>query len=85
MRSLERSGIGYGMAVLSHTLRIQLQLAAHETELKDYGHWVLIEPLATLQAIEDFLYPRVAVPKPSSGSASAAKAAAEPSKVRKLC
>lgn len=81
---MERGGIGYGIAMLSHTLRIQLQLASHETELKDYGHWVLIEPLATLQAIEDFLYQRVAVPKPSGGSPSSAKATADHSKVRKL-
>lgn len=34
--------------------------SAHETQLWDYStNVVLIEPLASLQAVEDFLWPRV--------------------------
>ncbi len=55
--------------------------APHEAQLWDYStNVVLIEPLASLQAVEDFLWPRVfrSNPPPEArGGANAAQAAAQ--------
>ena len=61
-----------GLSVLARPFKLRLRRASGErAELKDYAsNIILVEPLATLNAIEDFLYPRVH--KPPSGPATPA-------------
>lgn len=54
------SGLGAGLAALTQPLKLHLTRAPHEEQLRDYSmHTVLIEPLASVVAVEDFLWPRV--------------------------
>ena len=66
---------GDGLSILARPFKLRLRRASGErAELKDYAsNIILVEPLATLNAIEDFLYPRVH--KPPSGPATPAGAA----------
>lgn len=49
-----------GLAALSQPFKLNLARAPHEEQLRNYGgHTVLIEPLASMAAMEDFLWPRV--------------------------
>lgn len=58
--SAEASQLTQGIAALSQPFRLNLARAPHEKELSDYGsNTVLIEPLATMAAVEDFLYPKL--------------------------
>ena len=63
---------GDGLSILARPFKLRLRRASGErAELKDYAsNIILVEPLATLNAIEDFLYPRVH--KPPSGPATPA-------------
>jgi hypothetical protein len=67
------SSLTAGLSALSNPFKIRLSRAAEEgSGLKDYSpNMVLIEPLASMSQIEDFLWPRV-----MGGGASAATAAA---------
>lgn len=82
---LSRSGGGgngslsAGLAALSNPFKIRLCRAGDETGLKDYGsNVVLIEPLASLVQVEDFLWPRVqmSAAEAETGAAPAAPAPA---------
>ena len=69
------SSLSSGLAALTQPFKLRLARAPHEQALRDYsGNVVLIEPLATMAAVEDFLWPRV---YRSSAVAAAAEAAAE--------
>jgi E3 ubiquitin-protein ligase TRIP12 len=60
-----------GLAALTHPFKLRLCRHTNERNLRDYGsNVVLIEPLASMSAIEDFLWPRVNR-GPSSGGTSA--------------
>lgn len=78
----EASSLGQGLAALGQPFKLRLSRAPHERQLRDYGtNVVLIEPLATMSAVEDFLFPRVHRDAPSGASpnspAPIAKAAEE--------
>lgn len=48
------------LSVLAHPLKLRLVRHSAENQFKDYGdNVVLIEPLATMSAIEEFLWPRI--------------------------
>lgn len=48
------------LSVLAHPLKLRLVRHSTENQFKDYGdNVVLIEPLATMSAIEEFLWPRI--------------------------
>ena len=52
--------LSQGLTALHQPFKLNLSRASHETTLADYGsNTVLIEPLATMNAVEDFLYPRI--------------------------
>lgn len=54
------SNLSAGLAALTQPFKLRLARAAHEEQLRDYGvHTVLIEPLASMAAVEDFLWSRV--------------------------
>ena len=54
------SSLSTGLAALTQPFKLRLSRSAHEDQLRDYGvNVVLIEPLATMAAVEDFLWPRV--------------------------
>lgn len=54
------ASIAAGLSALTQPFKLRLSRASSETCLRDYSSKiVLIEPLATLVAIEDFLWPRV--------------------------
>ncbi|KAK1305345.1 E3 ubiquitin-protein ligase UPL3 [Acorus calamus] len=64
-----------GLSALSHPLKLRLCRATGDKSLRDYSsNVVLIDPLASLSAVEDFLWPRVQraesgqKPSPSAGS-----------------
>ncbi|KAK1274292.1 E3 ubiquitin-protein ligase UPL3 [Acorus gramineus] len=64
-----------GLSALSHPLKLRLCRATGDKSLRDYSsNVVLIDPLASLAAVEDFLWPRVQraesgqKPSPSAGS-----------------
>ena len=55
----EGSSLAQGLSALTQPLKLRLQRNAGETTLRDYSsNVVLIEPLATMTAVEDFLFPR---------------------------
>ena len=59
-----------GLAALTQPFKLRLARSEHEKQLKDYSHnVVLIEPLASMTAVEDFLFSKVfrssASPPPS--------------------
>ena len=58
------NGAGDGLSVLARPFKLRLSRSAENREgLRDYNsNIILVEPLATLHAIEDFLYPRVHKP-----------------------
>lgn len=59
-RGGELGGLSFGLASLGMPLKLRLSRAPWESTLRDYGtNTVLIEPLATFTAVEDFLYSRV--------------------------
>jgi E3 ubiquitin-protein ligase TRIP12 len=66
-----------GLGVLARPFKLRLSRASGErAALKDYtSNIILVEPLATLNAIEDFLYPRVHRPAGSNEDASGSGAA----------
>lgn len=86
--STDAGSLGQGLAALSQPLKLRLSRAPHERQLRDYGaNVVLIEPLATMSAVEDFLFPRVyreapAGESPNTPHGSLGKDKAE---VRRLC
>lgn len=56
----DNSSISLGLTALSQPLKLNLVRAPHEEQLRNYGgHTVLIEPLASMSAVEYFLWPRV--------------------------
>lgn len=56
------------LSVLSAPINLRIERAAGESALREFNQSVMIEPLAPIQAIEDFLWPRV---RPEAGSAGA--------------
>lgn len=53
-------GVAVGLSALTQPFKLRLSRAPGETALRDYSsNVVLIEPLATLAAVEDFLWHRV--------------------------
>jgi E3 ubiquitin-protein ligase TRIP12 len=59
--------IAAGLSALTQPFKLRLCRASGEKSLRDYStNIVLIEPLATLIAVEDFLWPRVKRHDPSS-------------------
>ncbi|CAM0907851.1 unnamed protein product [Alopecurus aequalis] len=71
------SRLSSGLSALSQPLKLRLCRAQGEKSLKDYSsNIVLIDPLASLAAVEDFLWPRiqrsesVSYPAVSSGKSS---------------
>ncbi|KAK4764814.1 hypothetical protein SAY86_025904 [Trapa natans] len=59
-----------GIGALFHPLKLRLCRAQGEKSIRDYSsNVVLIDPLATLAAVEDFLWPRIQHSQRSSGSA----------------
>ncbi|KAL4436702.1 hypothetical protein ABPG75_003841 [Micractinium tetrahymenae] len=67
------SSLAAGLAALSNPFKIRLSRAGDEPGLRDYAtNMVLIEPLASMAQIEDFLWPRVM----GGGGATAAAAGA---------
>lgn len=68
-----------GLAMLTQPLKLRLCRHSAERNLEEYSsNIVMIEPLATMSAIEDFLYPRVlrSASSQEQGAAAAAAAAA---------
>ncbi|XAR59835.1 Ubiquitin--protein ligase [Bertholletia excelsa] len=62
-----------GLSALSHPFKLRLRRAQGEKTLRDYSsNIVLIDPLASLAAVEDFLWPRVQ--KSESGQKSSSPA-----------
>ncbi|CAN6227486.1 unnamed protein product [Urochloa humidicola] len=58
--SLGGSRVGTGLGALSQPIKLRLCRATSEKSLKDYSsNIVLIDPLASLAAVEEFLWPRV--------------------------
>uniref|UniRef100_A0ACD5WNH9 Uncharacterized protein n=1 Tax=Avena sativa TaxID=4498 RepID=A0ACD5WNH9_AVESA len=58
--SLGGSRLSSGLSALSQPLKLRLCRAQGEKTLKDYSsNIVLIDPLASLAAVEDFLWPRI--------------------------
>lgn len=58
--SAASSSLAAGLAALSNPLKIRLARCGDEAALRDYSsNHVLIEPLATMVQVEDFLFPRV--------------------------
>jgi E3 ubiquitin-protein ligase TRIP12 len=52
-----------GLAALTSPFKIKLEKHGQERALKEYSaHYVLIEPLASLTAVEDFLWSKVGGP-----------------------
>jgi E3 ubiquitin-protein ligase TRIP12 len=59
-RSTTHSATIAGLSALTQPFKLRLSRASNEKLLRDYSSKiVLIEPLATLVAVEDFLWPRV--------------------------
>ena len=59
-RSSNQGALSAGLSALAQPFKLRMARAPHETQLWDYStNVVLIEPLASLQAVEDFLWPRV--------------------------
>lgn len=69
------SSLSSGLAALTQPFKLRLARAEHEKQLKDYAtNVVLIEPLASMTAVEDFLWSKVyrssASPPPSAAPAA---------------
>ena len=65
-----------GLAALTQPFKLRLARSEHEKQLKDYSqNVVLIEPLASMTAVEDFLWSKVyrssASPPPSRTASDA--------------
>jgi len=67
-----------GLRALTQPFRLQLKSGeADDTTLRDYSaNTVMIDPLATVKAIEDFLFPKVSRKSTSTPSLSSSAAAA---------
>lgn len=64
-----------GLQALAQPFKLRLCRGAHESQLRDYSsNVVLIEPLATISAVEDFLWLRVYRSPSSAGAAGGAEA-----------
>ena len=62
----EGSSLSSGLAALTQPFKLRLSRANHEKQLKDYAaNVVLIEPLASMTAVEDFLWSKVYRSSPS--------------------
>ncbi len=77
------SSLSSGLAALTQPFKLRLARADHEKQLKDYAtNVVLIEPLASMTAVEDFLWSKVyrssASPPPSAVPTSAVSSLAGP-------
>eukprot|EP00897_Mesotaenium_endlicherianum_P009531 jgi/Mesen1/8606/ME000050S08019 len=77
------SSVAAGLSALTQPFKLRLSRASSDKLLRDYSsNIVLIEPLATLAAVEDFLWPRVnrhdASAAPEAGSTPAPAPAAAP-------
>lgn len=77
------SSLSSGLAALAQPFKLRLARAEHEKQLKDYSsNVVLIEPLASMTAVEDFLWTRVyrseASPPPAARTTAAAAATVSP-------
>ncbi|KAL0023887.1 hypothetical protein WJX79_004926 [Trebouxia sp. C0005] len=75
------SSLSSGLAALTQPFKLRLARADHEKQLKDYAtNVVLIEPLASMTAVEDFLWSKVyrssASPPPSAVPTTASQPAA---------
>lgn len=75
----DSSSLSSGLAALAQPFKLRLARSEHEQQLKDYSsNVVLIEPLASMTAVEDFLWSKVyrsdASPSPPARTASAAAA-----------
>lgn len=71
------SAFSNGLAALTHPVKLRLSRAAgiDSADLRDYSaNVVLIEPLATMTAVEDFLAPRI---RPVAAAAAAPGEAAK--------
>lgn len=69
------SSLSSGLAALAQPFKLRLARSEHEKQLKDYSsNVVLIEPLASMTAVEDFLWSKVyrneASPPPPARTAS---------------
>mmetsp|Transcript_34349 Transcript_34349/g.65613 ORF Transcript_34349/g.65613 Transcript_34349/m.65613 type:complete len:1886 (+) Transcript_34349:253-5910(+) len=65
------------LAVLTQPFKLRLCRDSHDRSLRDYSsNVVLIEPLATLSAVEDFLWPRVR--RPTTTTTTTPKANSNP-------
>ena len=87
-RSSNQGALSAGLSALAQPFKLRMARAPHETQLWDYStNVVLIEPLASLQAVEDFLWPRVfrsnPPPEARGGVNAAAVAAQAAAAVRK--
>ena len=66
---MESGSLAQGLSALTQPLKLRLQRTSGEGTLRDYSaNVVLIEPLATMAAVEDFLYPRI-MPRSTPASA----------------
>ena len=66
-RSAAPGSLSSGLAALAQPLKLRLARSLHERALRDYAsNVVLIEPLATLAAVEEFLHPRIKRSEPAS-------------------
>ncbi|KAK9803385.1 hypothetical protein WJX72_003423 [[Myrmecia] bisecta] len=73
----DSSSLSSGLAALTQPLKLRLCRAPQEKVLRDYSsNVVLIEPLATFNAVEDFLWPRVNRPNTAGTEAALQTAAA---------
>jgi len=65
------SSLSNGLAALNQPFKLRLCRDNGESSVRDYSsNVVLIEPLATIRAIEDFLWPRVYLSEPTRGEGS---------------
>lgn len=70
--------LGAGLSALSQTFKVRLQRHPNEKQLKDNPHHaVMIEPLAAMTALEDYLWPRVYRSEAELAAEAAATAEAE--------
>ena len=75
----DSNSLSSGLAALAQPFKLRLARSEHEKQLKDYSsNVVLIEPLASMTAVEDFLWSKVYrsehSPPPPARAASAADA-----------
>lgn len=75
--SSHQGALSAGLSALAQPFKLRMARSPHETQLWDYStNVVLIEPLASLQAVEDFLWPRVFRTNPPPEARGGANAAA---------